>query len=253
MTNGLQPYDPSQRADSGQSDETRSSDRHFHYYDHRTFVHADGPGDEPEEKGREPILLPWQKNAFGLIIAITAAAMVTHFAPTPTTVTTRTVETNVVDTELTSNQPVAPQSVSGIHPQTDGRGPVAAGTPRASLDMAKYLAPEGGYFAGESVMLDELGDDAPPVCDGKYIWTFDGDGLGTFSLAPSGDDYKTMGHYHFDGKTLVLTDMIKIKVEDWINRRPTGQPQPDISYSVRKLGDRLQVGKIRYRVCAANP
>lgn len=74
MARELKPYDPNEQPRSGQSKPKSGTENHYHYYDQRTFVHGGGDqtddAEDDERPDRSPLLLPWQKTAFAMILVV---------------------------------------------------------------------------------------------------------------------------------------------------------------------------------------
>lgn len=93
-------------------------------------------------------------------------------------------------------------------------------------------------------MIDELPDNAAPVCDGKFLWTFNG-GNKTFTL--SGSETSSSGSFKFDGANLTLTNVI----EEGEGGKPLGAAKSFTHKVARGASGRITIGRRSYRQCAS--
>ncbi|MCR5870711.1 hypothetical protein LRS12_08320 [Sphingomonas sp. J344] len=121
--------------------------------------------------------------------------------------------------------------------------PLDVNATEPSPDFVAYIYNDP-TSAGGIAMIDELPDSAAPVCDGKLIWTFNGND-DTFTL--TGPDTSSSGRYAFDGARLKLTNV----EEQDADGNAIGAARSFTHEVSRGAGGRVVIGSRSYRQCAA--
>lgn len=117
----------------------------------------------------------------------------------------------------------------------------------AATDMAAVAG--GEATSGQPLALDDLADDAPEGCGGKFIWTFNVGGTpGTVSLRDAAGTSVTSGKYQLSEQNLRLTDLVERRPAEGIDA--PGKPAKGITYHVGRTPEgRVIIGKKDYRRC----
>lgn len=117
----------------------------------------------------------------------------------------------------------------------------------AATDMAAVAG--GDAASGQPLALDDLSDDAPDDCGGKFIWTFNVGGTpGTVSLRDAASTSITSGDYQLSEQNLRLTNLAERRPADGTDG--PSKPAKGLTYHVGRTPEgRIIIGKKDYRRC----